>query len=101
MQATLTFPGADPLIIDLPRSAYNRMLSLSPDDRAHFAAIGLTAAYNAADDDEDDDTEPTEEDYAAIGRGLADMDAGRVSPANEVFNAIRAKHGFAKGNSPI
>lgn len=100
MQATLIFPGADPIIVDLPRSTYHTVLSLSPDDRVHFATIGLTAAYNAADD-EDDDTEPTEEDYTAIGRGLADMDAGRTRPASEVFDALRAKHGFAKGNSPI
>lgn len=31
--------------------------------------------------------------YAAVDRGLADADAGRVRPAEEVFAEIRGKHG--------
>jgi antitoxin ParD1/3/4 len=34
---------------------------------------------------------------AAIARGLADVDAGRVSPSSEVFDRLEARFAEAKG----
>ena len=33
--------------------------------------------------------------YAAIDRGIADADAGRVSPAEDVFAEMRSRYGAA------
>lgn len=47
------------------------------------------------------DSEPDEEDLAAIGRGLADMDAGRTVPGEAAFARLREKYGFVKGDAPL
>ena len=87
---------------ELPQSTYRAILTLAPEERSHTAFIGLTVAFAAAEDASDaNDPELTEDDYAVIGRGLAAMDAGDVIPGAEVFAELRAKHGFAKGNSPF
>lgn len=100
MQATLLLTGADPVPLDLSEVAYRNALALPPQERARVIAEGISAAVLAA---ADTDAEPvfSDEDYAAIGRGLADMEAGRTRPAAAVFAEIRARYGFTQGESPI
>lgn len=49
----------------------------------------------------DSDPEPTEDDLAAIGRGLADMDAGVPPPAMSRSPDYSEKYGFAKVDKPF
>ena len=37
-----------------------------------------------------------EETVAGIQRGLADLKAGRVKPASQVFDELRVKHGLSR-----
>ncbi|MBC8138086.1 MAG: hypothetical protein H8F28_19570 [Fibrella sp.] len=101
MQATLTLPGTDPIFFDLSESAYHDALALPPQERSRVIAEGIRSAVFAAVAEAETEPVFTEEDYTAIGRGLADMDAGRTRPAADVFAEIRARYGFAQGESPI
>jgi anti-sigma factor RsiW len=83
------------LTIDLPGSAYRAALALSPEERRRVSRV------MQSDDWEDEEPELTEEDYAAIRRGIEDVKAGRTTPAEIVFARLRAKHGFPKGDNPL
>jgi antitoxin ParD1/3/4 len=52
----------------------------------------IRAALNALNRDEEDRARKLAALDAAIGRGIADADAGRVRPANEVFAGLREKY---------
>ncbi|MBC8138791.1 MAG: hypothetical protein H8F28_23165 [Fibrella sp.] len=84
------------LTIDLPETAYRAALALSPEERSRrVSKVVLNDHW------EDEEPELTEEDYAAIGRGLENMKAGRTTPAEVVFARLREKHGFSKGDNPL
>ena len=83
------------LTINLPETAYRAALALSPEERARRISKVVLS------DDWDDEPELTEEDYAAIGRGLEDVKAGRTTPIEIVFARLREKHGFPKGDYPL
>ncbi len=84
------------LTIDLPETAYRAALALSPEERRRRVSKVMQS-----DDWEDEEPELTEEDYAAIGRGIDNMRAGRTTPAEIVFARLREKHGFPKGDNPL
>jgi antitoxin ParD1/3/4 len=52
----------------------------------------IRAALNALNRDEEDQARELTEQDAALARGIADADAGRVRPAEEVFTNLRAKY---------
>jgi len=77
------------LTIDLPETAYQAALALSPFERARRISKVVLS-----DDWEDDEPELTEEDYAAIGEGLAQLERGERTPGAVVFDRIRTKYGL-------
>ena len=90
------------LTIDLPETAYQAVMEHSPEERERI----IVAAFTGDKDrllrsERDEQPELSEEDFAAIGRGLADIEAGRTEPGAVVFDRIRAKYGLRKGESPI
>ena len=99
MQATLTLPGTEPIVLNLTETAYRDALALPPPERARVIALGITAVLAVAAPEPE--TEPTEDDLAAIGRGIADADAGRTGPGEIAFARLREKYGFPKGDNPF
>ncbi len=85
------------LTLDLPEAAYRAALALSPEERVR--RVSKTFIHGEYEDDEDPVL--TEEDFAAIGEGLAQLKRGEGTPRHIVFDRIRAKYGLRKGNSPI
>ena len=99
MQATLTMPGAEPIVLNLSEVAYHDVLALPPPERARVIALGITAMLAVAAPEPE--TEPTEADLAAIGRGISDADAGRTVPGGIAFARLHEKYGFPKGDNPF
>lgn len=78
------------LMIRLPDAAYRAALSFSPAERERLFAVAITTAHAALEDDEepDFDRETNEADLESIGRGLADLEAGRTIPGDVVLAAL-------------
>ena len=76
------------ITLHLPDDLAARLAALPDETRDALAADAVAAGMEDADELPDD--ELTAEDLAAIGAGLADMDAGRVRPAAEVFADLDA-----------
>ncbi|MBC7807838.1 MAG: hypothetical protein H7145_17025 [Akkermansiaceae bacterium] len=90
------------LTIDLPETAYQAALEYSPEERVRLIAATFTGDKDTLIRSErDEQPELSEEDYAAIGRGLEDIKAGRTERGSVVMDRIRAKYGLRKGNSPF
>lgn len=89
------------LTLDLPDAAYQAALAFDPAERIRLATATFIAAEATLPDEYDPQPELSEEDYAAIGEGLAQLARGEGTPGAIVFDRIRAKHGLAKGKSPI
>lgn len=90
------------LTLDLPDAAYQAALKYSPEEQVRLVATTFIGGKDVLIRTErDEQPELSEEDYAAIGRGLEDIKAGRTEPLSVVMDRIRAKYGLRKGNSPI
>ncbi len=99
MQATLTLPGAEPIVLNLSDAVTRAALALPTWERSRTAAVALSAAFAVTDDDEEvyyPDTDPTEEDLIAIGEGIAAMEAGDTIAGDVFFARIREENGWTK-----
>ena len=79
------------LTVELPDKVYRAALSVEPDERVRL----VSEAFNNAE------PELTENDYAAIGEGLAQMKRGEGTPGHIVFARLREKYGFPRGDNPL
>ena len=82
------------LTIDLPETAYRAALSFPTHERARLAAIMFMTAEAVLDMEDDPtlpdyDRETNEDDLEAIGRGLADIEAGRTIPGDVFFARLQ------------
>lgn len=90
------------LTVELTEEAYQNALALPVAERERLIVNMFTTARNEPPSDEGDgydelpDPELTAEDLASIGRGIADYEAGRVIPAEEVFARARERYGWTK-----
>ncbi len=69
--------------------------------RSRYSANTETAETDMTVEKDDPQPELTEEDYTAIGEGLAQLERGEGTSGEIVFARLRAKYGFPKGNSPL
>lgn len=78
-----------PVTITLPDELVARLLKKHTDVN-NFAVAAITQVL---DDEESqiDDWQPNEEDLAAIGRGIADSDAGRFRDGNLFLKELRER----------
>ena len=81
--------------VDLTEEAYQNAITLPVAERERMVANIFTTARNEPSD-ELPDPELTAEDLASIGRGIADYEAGRIIPAEEVFARARERYGWNK-----
>ena len=81
------------ITLHLPDDLAARLAAL-PDEQVNAYAVAALSDLAAADEKADEEgivaDELSPEDLAAIGAGLADMDAGRARPAAEVFAELDA-----------
>lgn len=93
------------LTIQLPDTAYRAALTFTPQEQTRLAAIMFTTAealdtFAGNGDRSDAETETDAEraarfaeleeaDIQAVGRGLADLEAGRTVPGDVVFAQMR------------
>ena len=90
------------LTLDLPDAAYQAALAFDPAERVRLATVTFIAAEATLPDEKyNPQPELSEEDYAAIGEGLAQLERGEGTPGEIVFARLRAKHGFPKGEHPL
>ena len=83
------------LTIDLPDAAYRAALAIAPQERARLVAATFAGAETGAASD----PMLSEEDFAAIGQGLAELARGEGTPGDVVFARLRAKHGFPRSDN--
>ncbi len=78
------------ITIEVPEELAERWEALPAEQRNYFAVAALESALSEVEG------QPTlsEEDLAAIGRGLADADAGRTEDADTVFADLRQRVGL-------
>jgi len=84
--------------VELPEEAYRNAIALPAAERERrVAALFATASNLPADDltDESTDYQLTPEDLAAIGRGIAESDAGMGRDGDSLFAEIYAKRGWS------
>lgn len=98
------------LSVELPESVYRRVITLSKQEQERIANVAFSVATDIPIEPTDDsdavwltreelkalDIPLTEDDIAAIGRGIADADAGRGQPAEEFFAEIRKEMDWTK-----
>lgn len=83
------------LTLDLPDDLANELMSMPEAERNRYVAVAMVRGADLVVDENDQDIAPTsEEDLAAIGRGLADSDAGRVMDADTFFAQMRRELGL-------
>lgn len=96
--------------VELPESVYQRALALPKQEQERIANIAFSIATDSPVEATGDseavwltkeelnalDIPLTEEDIAAIGRGIADADAGRSEPGWEALARMRGEMGWTK-----
>jgi len=98
------------LSVELTESVYQRAIALTKQEQERIANVAFSVATDRpieADGDSEAvwltqeelnalDIPLTEDDLAAIGRGIADADAGRSEPGWEALARMRGEMGWTK-----
>ncbi len=98
------------LSVELPESVYRRVIALTKQEQERIANVAFSVATDSPIETPGDseavwltpeelnalDIPLTEEDLAAIGRGVADADAGRSEPGWEALARLRGEMGWTK-----
>ncbi len=80
------------LVLDLPAELVARLRSLVASGEFESESQAVEQLLKAAHVDDDDlDESDLEEIRAAVAEGIADVDAGRLIPAEEVYAKLRAQ----------
>lgn len=80
------------VMLELPEDLADWLEAMPAAERNHFA----TAALSAAIEEEDEELPPlTPEDMEAIGRGLADAEAGRFVDTEAFLAKLRQRAGLS------
>jgi predicted transcriptional regulator len=82
------------LTIELPEDLAAQLASLPEEERNRYAVAALREKLAEDAADEADLPPLTAEDLSAIGRGIADSDAGRVKEGAAVFAKLRQRLGL-------
>lgn len=78
------------LIIDLPEETYQNAMAFSPAERERMI---VNTFHTAKNEKPDFDRETNEADLEAIGRGIEDAKAGRVSRGEDVLARLQERFG--------
>ncbi len=78
------------LNIELPDAAYRAALLFPPHERTRLAAVMFaTAEATLGGEEPDYDRETSDDDLESIGRGIADVAAGRTVSGDMVFAQLQ------------